>query len=1036
MIVHGEGNRPCPFMLIGEGPGYYEDRQGRPFVGQTGTELDVYLDGDLLPSRDQIFLTNLYRQYGGKDYEYTQADFERDEPFLIKEFREVQPELIITMGRPATRYLLGDVDLEDVHGLFWNIEFCYDCGKPFSANKTTDRRLLGVRGQTENKTSCKYSAPVEGQTTERSSGDVRSLYCADTSSADATRSHLQSCVVSKPDTSGARNPSRKHNSRISATSDSLQKRASADGCGNERAQTGPIQNKATILSNLSESGIAPTLAEEQGQLQRCETCDSFNTRKIIVAPHYHIAAGFHSPETSALVRYDWQQLIALFDGELKPRALYDDPHPNPVYIDVERPDQIVIAPDRPVAIDTEGSARAPWSLQFSQDPGLAFVIRACRPDLVAVFKRRLRESGVKIVYHSALHDLSVMRAMGIETNDLPFDDTAVMSYLLCVEPRGLKPLCVRHCNMRMQSYEDVLGDAQNRLAVDYFVALWDCEQADYEVAQQEEFDRINRTPLLDKEGQPKRDKQGHIKFRRTTVMPAIPKTPLHKAVERGMRSRTPWKLWNDWEDNQPHVRTRALERLGDCPEATLDHVERHEAVAYGGRDADGTGRLVGELKPRVEALDLENVYDLELGTYPLIDRMHTIGIKPDLPTFGELSRDLDFLLADLQIELEQQTGIEGFNANSGDQVAEYVFGHLGLEGIKKTESGRFSTNKKILEALEHEHPEYPVLTTIGDYREYYKLKNTFVDRIPYYTHRWPFDHRIHATFRTTTVITGRLSASDPNLLAQPKHGKFAKRFRRGWVAELGHLLGEWDLSQIELRVGASLSADEYMLKVYRGEIRNPDGTPIDLHAGLAQRIFGRAKKDQTSADRTSAKAINFGFWMGQTKYGLMVELRKNGVFVDEDDAQRWIDQANDTYKGAQRYKDAMIAEARRNGFIRCPLSGRLRYIGGIKARDEALRAEAERFAFSTPIQEGATAIAKRIQAAVWKEIIVPYNNRGDWVQPILWVHDALDMEFDQKLGAQLHPHVTAIMTRVPKGFLVPIETSGDYGPNLAEMVSF
>ena len=46
--------------------------------------------------------------------------------------------------------------------------------------------------------------------------------------------------------------------------------------------------------------------------------------------------------------------------------------------------------------------------------------------------------------------------MGIETNDLRFDDTQVMAYLLQQEPLGLKPLCVRHAGMRMQSYDDVL----------------------------------------------------------------------------------------------------------------------------------------------------------------------------------------------------------------------------------------------------------------------------------------------------------------------------------------------------------------------------------------------------------------------------------------------------------------------------------------------------------------------------------------------------------------------------------------------------
>jgi len=282
------------------------------------------------------------------------------------------------------------------------------------------------------------------------------------------------------------------------------------------------------------------------------------------------------------------------------------------------------------------------------------------------------------------------------------------------------------------------------------------------------------------------------------------------------------------------------------------------------------------------------------------------------------------------------------------------------------------------------------------------------------------------------VVTGRLAASDPNLLAQPKHGKFAKRFRRGWVADEGHLLAEWDLSQIELRVLAHLSQDPTMLAIYRGERRNPDGSAIDLHAALAERIFGVKPRDQdTSKHRLPAKAVNFGLPMGMTYRGLMVELRKNGLLVGEDDAQRWIDETMKLYKGVPVYQQSKIAEAKRQGFVRC-LSGRIRYIGGIKSRDDGIRGEAERFAFSTPIQEGATMIMKQAEAAIWQDVCVPYQRQGRCVEPLLQVHDALDLELedDPRLARDVHTRMVDILTRVPEGFSVPIETSGDVGRNL------
>lgn len=121
MRVHGEGPSPSEILVCGEGPGYAEDRDGRPFRGPTGRELDTYLNGVDLPERGDIFLTNIYRQYGGKDYVWTAEDLARDEPELLAELRRVRPSLIITLGRHATRYFLGDVNMDETEAIAWTM---------------------------------------------------------------------------------------------------------------------------------------------------------------------------------------------------------------------------------------------------------------------------------------------------------------------------------------------------------------------------------------------------------------------------------------------------------------------------------------------------------------------------------------------------------------------------------------------------------------------------------------------------------------------------------------------------------------------------------------------------------------------------------------------------------------------------------------------------------------------------------------------------------------------------------------------------
>src|SRR4030095_14920285 len=121
MRVQGEGNPLATLLFIGEAPGVEEDRTGRPFVGKAGRELDRFLNGYDLPPREEVFITNLVRERpttaAGQNREPTQAEIERDWPELQLELTIIEPAIIVTLGRTSTRALLGDVDLETVHGI-------------------------------------------------------------------------------------------------------------------------------------------------------------------------------------------------------------------------------------------------------------------------------------------------------------------------------------------------------------------------------------------------------------------------------------------------------------------------------------------------------------------------------------------------------------------------------------------------------------------------------------------------------------------------------------------------------------------------------------------------------------------------------------------------------------------------------------------------------------------------------------------------------------------------------------------------------
>jgi uracil-DNA glycosylase family 4 len=878
MRVRGEGRAPCDWAIVGEGPGWQEDLRGRPFVGDTGDELERQLEQHGIPPRARWFLTNIYREYGGKDYKWTAEDFERDWPELVRELKRVSPSLVVTLGRYATRCFLGDVDMDSTQGIAW-------------------------------------------------------IY----------------------------------------------------------------------------PRIHPDL-------------DDFLPDPLVVFPIVHPAAGMHNPEMSPYVNDGFHQLSKFLDGKMEPRELWDDPYPEVEYVELTNVQQMReylrgLSPHSRVSIDTEGLPGKPWSLQFSYQPGTAYLISRDREDVLHAFIDTLRRAQTRIVFHSALHDLGVGRTLDTDFSGLRFDDTQVMAYLLQVVPLGLKAGSLRFCGMRMSEYMDIMGDRQNELARDYLTWIWDAEAADHEERQHAAF------------------AAEIAKGRKIKVLPKLPKSRLLKATERVLSSKRPSALW---EEQDLDIQVAGYNRAGAPPIATLDYVDHERAVAYGCRDADATGRLLEVYEPRLEEMGLRDVYELELSTYPLLDRMQQIGIRPDLDHMAFLGGALESAIAMFQQELEELTGKKGFNANSFIQVAEFLYGELGLEEIKFTSSGLGSTNDFILEALQNENPQFfREISSIRNFREFYKLKHTFVDRVPDYVKRWPFDGRVHTTLRTTRVVTGRLAAADPNMLAQPERGDWAKIFKRGWVAEDGHEVCNWDESQIELRGLAHLSQDPTLLAVYRGERRNPDGSLIDLHAALAQRIFGGNTKDYAKGpQRRAAKAVNFGLPMGMGPKGLSVQLRKNGLEVGEDDAQKWIDETFALYTGVAEYKRQKVAEAQQNGFVRC-LSGRIRYIGGIRSRKDRVREEAERFAFSTPIQESAQTIMKTAEAYIWTDVLPEFWKKGIYCEPLLQVHDALKFEVERGHENELNAAMQKAMVEVPAHwFSVPLAIEGEHGPNFCDTVAF
>lgn len=103
--VPGDGDPNAELMFIGEGPGFHEDQQGRPFVGRAGQLL-----GDLLQeiglSRADVFVANVVKCRPPQNRDPQPDEIAACEPYLSEQIAGIRPKLIVPLGRFATQYFL------------------------------------------------------------------------------------------------------------------------------------------------------------------------------------------------------------------------------------------------------------------------------------------------------------------------------------------------------------------------------------------------------------------------------------------------------------------------------------------------------------------------------------------------------------------------------------------------------------------------------------------------------------------------------------------------------------------------------------------------------------------------------------------------------------------------------------------------------------------------------------------------------------------------------------------------------------------
>ena len=357
-----------------------------------------------------------------------------------------------------------------------------------------------------------------------------------------------------------------------------------------------------------------------------------------------------------------------------------------------------------------------------------------------------------------------------------------------------------------------------------------------------------------------------------------------------------------------------------------------------------------------------------------------------------------------------------FNIGSPKQLGEILFIDMGIKKGKKTKSGTFSTDSRILEDLAHQG--YDIAKIVLEWRELTKLRSTYTEAL--LDQVFQKTNRVHTSYSLATTITGRLSSNNPNLQNIPIRTENGKKIRNAFIAEKNYKLVSFDYSQIELRLAAEISQDQNFIEAF---IKLED-----IHTSTAKEIFNLKDKEITVEHRRRAKAINFGIIYGISPYGLAKQLS-----ISNSKGKQYIEEYLSRFPKIKDYMDYQINFAKINNFVET-IFGRRCNIRGINDKNFAVRGFAERQSINAPIQGTAADIIKLAMIEIHKNILSKKLN----AKMLLQVHDELVFEIENKYVDESILIIKKIMETNHleyKEFKVPLTVDCGSGNNWGNLIN-
>lgn len=442
----------------------------------------------------------------------------------------------------------------------------------------------------------------------------------------------------------------------------------------------------------------------------------------------------------------------------------------------------------------------------------------------------------------------------------------------------------------------------------------------------------------------------------------------------------------------------------------MDLVPLDELVDYGCGDVDACLRLLHKLLPLVEKdpqllAHYEYVSRPALNAFVPIESEGMIISHENLDAFQvtmeeSIKEQRLAVIKRLDIKITRKYirkygPADGLNFGRRDFLREILFAppygnavgccltpRVWTKGTEKlTDDKKMpSTSTKDHLPFFFDHPEHGRF--VMDLAQLLKDERLLGTNIVSFRNKYVYGDRIYPSYSLTTAVTGRTSSRDPNGQNFPKRGKNAKAYRRIFVPPIGWVLIEADLSQAELRIAADMANEGVMLDIYRrgGDIHRATAC---MAMRITEEEFTQLPKDEQKLARFKAKAINFGYiyGMGWRKF-IIYAKTQYGIDYTDAEAQAIRNGYFRMFYNLPAWHKVMRSYAKRHGYVRS-YSGRIRHLPQIYSPEEWIRAEAQRQAINSPVQEFGSSLGLISMGRIDQEVDRRY------LKLVGFVHDAL-----------------------------------------------